>query len=366
MLGMLLMLLAQLGLASPPAGRPADHPLAEGHREAHPERRGAEMIRVLTPWKADLRAAWLFVATIAVLVGRADGRGPRQSAGDLSPARTDRPAAGAPRGALVICGGGRLPESARREFVRLAGGPKAKIVAIPTASEDADGPAATLAEFTEPWRKQGVASAVLLHTRSRARADEPGFTRPLEEATGVWFSGGDQSRVTDAYLGTAVERALHAVLDRGGVLGGTSAGAALMSRVMITGGQDKATVGTGFGFLPGAVVDEHALWRNRVNRLLGVLADHPDLLGVAIDELTALVVREGRREVMGDSYVVTCRAGRRAADPDRRLPRRRSREPRGLEAAAGPGRSATPRMTRFPRMPRGRRRKMRPPRPLYW
>ena len=74
------------------------------------------------------------------------------------------------------------------------------------------------AEFLEPWTQRGVAWATLLHTRSRARADEPSFTRPLEEATGVWFSGGDQSRVTRVYLGTAVERALRGVLDRGGVI----------------------------------------------------------------------------------------------------------------------------------------------------
>jgi cyanophycinase len=253
---------------------------------------------------------WLFAAILAVLAVRADGGGPPGPATGTvpQPAGARAPIPEAPRGALVICGGGRLPESIRREFVRLAGGPKAKLVVIPTASEDADGPAAGLAEFLDPWTKRGAASAVLLHTRSRARADEAGFARPLEEATGVWFSGGDQSRVTAAYLGTAVERALRAVLDRGGVLGGTSAGAALMSRVMITGGQAKATVGTGFGFLPGAVVDQHALRRNRVNRLLGVLADHPDLVGVAVDESTALVVRQGHWQVMGDSYVVACRA----------------------------------------------------------
>jgi cyanophycinase len=114
--------------------------------------------------------------------------------------------------------------------------------------------------------------------------------------------------VTEVYLGTAVERALRGVLDRGGVIGGTSAGTALMSRVMITGGQDKATVGTGFGFLPGVIIDQHALRRNRVNRLLGVLADHPDLAGVAIDEATALVVRQGRWRVVGSSYVVVCRS----------------------------------------------------------
>jgi cyanophycinase len=244
---------------------------------------------------------------MAMLVVRADGRVSQQPTAGPQPAGLREPAPGAPRGALVICGGGGLPEPVQREFVRLAGGPKAKVVVIPTASGYADGPAATLAEFLEPWNKQGVASAVLLHTRSRAKADEPGFTRPFEEATGVWFSGGDQSRVTEAYLGTAVERALRAVLDRGGVIGGTSAGAALMSRVMITGGHDKATVGTGFGFLPGAIVEQHALKRNRVNRLLGVLAGHPDLVGVAIDESTALVVSQGRWQVMGESYVVACR-----------------------------------------------------------
>ena len=208
----------------------------------------------------------------------------------------------------MICGGGGLPESVRREFVRLAGGPKAKIVVIPTASSDADGPAAEVAEFLEPWNKMGAASVVLLHTRSRAKADDPAFSRPLEDATGVWFSGGDQSRVTEVYLGTAVERALHAVLGRGGVIGGTSAGAAIMSRVMITGGREKATVGTGFGFLPGTVVNQHALKRSRINRLLGVLADHPELVGVAVDESTALVVNQGRWQVMGDSYVVVCRS----------------------------------------------------------
>jgi cyanophycinase len=211
------------------------------------------------------------------------------------------------RGALVICGGGGLPESVGREFLTLAGGPKARIVVIPTASAYADGPASVRAEFLEPWSKRGVASVVLLHTRSRARADEPEFARPLEDATGVWFGGGDQSRVTEVYLGTAVERALRGVLERGGVIGGTSAGAAIMSRVMITGGQGQATVGTGFGFLPGAVVDQHALRRNRINRLLGVLAEHPDLTGVAVDEATALVVRKGRWRVVGDAYVVVCR-----------------------------------------------------------
>ncbi|WP_165064805.1 cyanophycinase [Paludisphaera rhizosphaerae] len=219
-------------------------------------------------------------------------------------------------GHLVICGGGGLPDAVRGKFVELAGGPKARIVVVPTASEDADADGPALDEFLAPWRKHGAASVKLLHTRSRAEADKPEFVAALDDADAVWFSGGDQSRVTDAYLGTATDAAFRKVLARGGVLGGTSAGAALMTRVMITGGTEKASVGTGFGFLPGVVVDQHALRRSRLNRLLGVLGDHPEVAaGVAIDESTALIVDLGakRWEVGGASYVVVLKPSKAAA-----------------------------------------------------
>ena len=109
------------------------------------------------------------------------------------------------------------------------------------------------------------------------QANDAEFVRPLAEATGVWFGGGDQVVLTEAYLGTEVERQLEgAVLARGGVIGGTSAGAAVMTRVMIAGGRTKADVGEGFDFLPGAVVDQHFLKRNRIERLLGVLSAPPE------------------------------------------------------------------------------------------
>ncbi|WP_165219035.1 cyanophycinase [Aquisphaera insulae] len=218
------------------------------------------------------------------------------------------------RGSLVIVGGGGMPDSVRSAFLERAGGKKGRLVVIPTASEDADGPPAVREEYLDPWKKHGLESLTLLHTRSRESANAPGFAEPIDRATAVWVSGGDQSRVTDAYLGTAVEKALRALLDRGGVIGGTSAGAAIMSRVMITGGREKATVGTGFGFLPGAVVDQHALRRNRIPRLLGVMAGHPSLSGIAIDERTAFVVDQSRWRVVGDSYVVVC--GPRGSGPE--------------------------------------------------
>jgi cyanophycinase len=212
-------------------------------------------------------------------------------------------------GALVICGGGGIPESVRDRFVELAGGRRARILIIPTAHQLADGPGAEA--VLEPWREKGVTSVQLFHTRSRDAANDAEFVRPLSEATGVWFGGGRQSWLTEAYLGTEVERQLKALLDRGGVIGGTSAGAAIMTRVMIARGRTKADVTQGFDFLPGAVVDQHFLKRNRLGRLLSVLTDHPDLIGLGIDERTALVVniRDQIVNVMGDSYVVACIPG---------------------------------------------------------
>lgn len=208
-----------------------------------------------------------------------------------------------PQGALVIVGGGGMPADVERRFVELAGGKAARLVVIPTASASADASDAEK-QFLARWRKHGLASLQLLHTRQRAKADEAAFVQPLREATGVWISGGDQSRVTAAYRGTAVERELKRLLARGGVIGGTSAGAAVMSEVMITGGRREASLGKGLGLLPDVVVDQHFLKRDRVDRLLGVLARHPPLIGVGIDEATAVVARGGQLEVLGDSYVM--------------------------------------------------------------
>jgi cyanophycinase len=212
-------------------------------------------------------------------------------------------------GALVICGGGGIPDAVRERFLELAGGPRARIVVIPTAHSLADGPNA--AAVLVPWKAKGAASVQLLHTRSRDEANDAEFVRPLAEATGVWFGGGRQNWLTEAYLGTEVERQLKSMLDRGGVIGGTSAGAAVMTRVMIARGRTKAEVSQGFDFFPGAVVDQHFLKRNRLGRLLSVLMDHPNLIGLGIDERTGLVVNVRSRllNVVGDSYVIACVPG---------------------------------------------------------
>ena len=225
---------------------------------------------------------------------------------DPVPSMPGRPGPG--RAGPVISGGGRLPDEVRDRFLELAGGKDARIVLIPTARSVAVRLRPTPRRTSEPWAARGVASVRLLHTRSRATANEPGFAAPLADATGVWIGGGSQSRLSEAYAGTEVERQLKALLDRGGVIGGSSAGAAIMTRVMIASGRIEPIEGRGFDFLPGAVVDQHFLKRNRIGRLTKLLERHPDLIGFGIDEETALVVgvRDQRISVVGDSYVVAC------------------------------------------------------------
>jgi cyanophycinase len=207
-------------------------------------------------------------------------------------------------GALVLVGGGGLPQRVRDYFLELAGGKHARLVVIPTASSKADKP--ELLKGFGYWKAQDVESVTMLHTRRREQANDPLFARPLHDATGVWLSGGDQSKLVAAYRGTTVEKELHDLLLRGGVIGGTSAGAAVMSSIMITGGNPAPQVDTGFSFLPGVVVDQHLMRRNRVPRLLSALVTHPGYFGLGIDEQTAVVVKGHTLMVLGDADVRIC------------------------------------------------------------
>jgi len=206
------------------------------------------------------------------------------------------------KGTLLICGGGEMPPKVLARFVTLAGGENARIVLIPTASASAD--RADADDFASTKLHTKPKSITVLHTRSRDEADKPDFSAALRDATGVWFSGGDQSRLTAAYLGTRVHQELQRVLQRGGVIAGTSAGAACMSKVMVTGGDREARSGEGFGFVDDAIVDQHFLRRSRMNRLLGLLERNPGLAGFGIDEGTALELDANTVAVHGASYVV--------------------------------------------------------------
>jgi cyanophycinase len=203
-----------------------------------------------------------------------------------------------------LVGGGGLPKVIRDYFVQLAGGKHARLVVIPTASSKADAPEQL--PSVGYWKAQDVQSVTLLHTRKRELANDPAFARPLHDATGVWLSGGDQSKLVAAYRGTNVEKELHDLLLRGGVIGGTSAGAAVMSSIMITGGNPSPQVDTGFGLLPGVVVDQHLMRRNRVPRLLSAVMTHPGYFGLGIDEKTGVLIKGHTITVLGEATVRIC------------------------------------------------------------
>jgi cyanophycinase len=180
----------------------------------------------------------------------------------------------------------------------------ARIVLIPTASGSAD-EAAERAKTLARWQQAHPGYRFeVLHTRDRATADREEFTAPLRSATAVWLGGGVQQNLADAYLGTRVERELQALLARGGVVGGTSAGTAIQTKVMIASGRDAPEMATGFDFVPGAISDQHFLARKRLPRLQQALALHPGCFGLGIDEGTAVEIGGRTLTVHGASKAV--------------------------------------------------------------
>jgi cyanophycinase len=210
-------------------------------------------------------------------------------------------------GSLVIVGGNLRDPDIIKRFIDLAGGPAAPIVMIPTAgdAETYDQHWTGLRQF----RENGARNLTVLHTRDRKVADTDEFAKPLANAQGVFFGGGRQWRLADAYLNTRTQRAIQSVLDRGGVVGGTSAGATIIGSFLVRGdtkGNDEM-IGDhveGFGLLKNSAIDQHLLRRNRQFDLVEVIAKHPELLGIGIDENTAIVVEGNRFDVIGQSYVV--------------------------------------------------------------
>jgi cyanophycinase len=225
----------------------------------------------------------------------------------FAPAQVVAQAVSPERGALVVVGGGRIGPEVLGRFLELAGGKDAPIVVIPTAGEDS--------VYTQTCtclnvlRNAGATNLTVLHTKDPKVADSDAFVEPLRHARGVWFPGGRQWRLADAYLRTRTERELRAVLKRGGVIGGTSAGASIQASYLVRGAPEGNTImmapghEEGFGYLKDVAVDQHVLARNRLNDLPAVLARYPSLLGIGIDEGTAIIVRSDTAEVVGPSKV---------------------------------------------------------------
>jgi cyanophycinase len=221
-------------------------------------------------------------------------------------------AADAHGGRLLLIGGAAGPDLLQR-FVTLAGGAGADIVVIATASRD---PATQEAQYVDAFRCLGAGTARPLRLDTRAQANDAAVVAALSGATGVFFTGGDQQRITTVIGGTQADSALQALLHAGAiVLGGTSAGAAMMSATMIVGGDAPGVVtasvrtGPGLEFLPGVLIDMHFAERGRLNRLLSAVALYPHELGLGIDEDTAILADVEHFDVLGSGSVTVVDAG---------------------------------------------------------
>jgi len=222
-------------------------------------------------------------------------------------------------GTLVVVGGGRVGPEIWNRFIELAGGPVASIVYIPTAAEDQGISEKGFYDSGSPLAK--MKNVTLLHTRDRAVADSEEFVEPLRKATGVWFGGGRQWRLVDSYFNTRTQREIENVLRRGGVIGGSSAGASIQASYLVRGAPEGNHImmakgyEAGFGYLKNVAVDQHLNTRKRENDLAAVIRAHPELLGIGIDESTAIVVRSDRFEVIGVGRVAITDGGTHDGKP---------------------------------------------------
>lgn len=209
-------------------------------------------------------------------------------------------------GKLIIVGGGSMADSLYHIFGQLAGGKDKQMVIIPTAMSDED-----IAEnkFKDRFEKLGFSSIKVVHTRDKSEANLPENVHKIQQASAIYFTGGDQSRIADAFLGTKVHDELKRLLYRGGVIMGSSAGATIMGTLLI-GGDARAFPNINIPYppaldlLPGTVLDQHVLKRNRQFDLIPVLDSYPHLLGIAMDEQTAIIVSNNQFRVWGPSYVL--------------------------------------------------------------
>jgi cyanophycinase len=226
----------------------------------------------------------------------------------ISPLAKQPATLGPPNGTLVIVGGGGMPKVIFDKFFEAAGGRPAKIVVVPTAGSSTDYDEST--SWVKMFKKEGATNVHLLHTRDRDVANSEKFVAVLRDAKAVWFGGGRQWRLVDAYLGTKTESAIRAVLERGGVIGGSSAGATIQASYLVRGAPEGNHImmapghERGFGYISNCAIDQHLLARKRENDMLPVIRKHPHLLGIGIDESTALVVHGNTAEVIGKSKVL--------------------------------------------------------------
>lgn len=210
-------------------------------------------------------------------------------------------------GKLVIVGGAMRDTAIFNAFINLAGGINSNIVVIPTAGADTLSEE-QLARAKNFMTSRGINNVTVLHTKDRLLADSEDFYDPITRASGVWFSGGRQWRIADSFLGTGTQTAIEDLLKRGGVVGGSSAGATIQGAYLARGDTKTNTImmgdhEEGFGFFPNTAIDQHLLKRNRQFDLVEIIETKPSLLGIGIDENTAIIVQGDQFEVIGNGYV---------------------------------------------------------------
>lgn len=214
---------------------------------------------------------------------------------------------GPENGYLVITGGGK-PHLSIQKIIQLLGKKNPTIIIIPTADADANQTVNNYTQLKEPFLKQGITDVAILHTRNRDTANSERFLEKLRMADAVWISGGRQWRLADAYLNTKVIDEMNALLKRGGVIAGSSAGATILGSFMVRGDTKSNTIMEGdhteaFGFLKNSAIDQHVLQRNRHFDLLEIHTKYPELLCIGLDESTSVVVHKNEMEVFGPHYV---------------------------------------------------------------
>lgn len=213
---------------------------------------------------------------------------------------------GPEKGSLLIVGGGKVGPEIWSKFIELAGGEPANIIIIPTAGDDSTINRGIFKE-KELLESLGVHTVTVLHTRDPKVADTEKFAAPIKKATGIWFVGGRQWKIADAILNTRTHKELNNLLNRGGVIAGTSAGATIQGSFLLRGDTkgNSILVGDhleGLDFIHNVAIDQHILKRNRQFDLIEVIRSKPELLGIGIDESTAILVQKNQFEVLGTSY----------------------------------------------------------------
>jgi len=223
-------------------------------------------------------------------------------------------------GWLVIIGGGKRPDYVMKEIIKLAGGNRSQILIVPAASEDQLDSSLYARHQFESCGAENVRYIIL----KKEEVDNPENLSIVKRSKAIFFTGGDQNRLTSFLLGTKFLEEIKRIYREGGVISGTSAGAAAMSKIMITGDEllvkeekkdeeqgfrtikrNNIKTAEGFGFLENVIIDQHFIKRKRLNRLISLVLENPNILGVGIDEETAIIVEKGKRfQVLGEGTVM--------------------------------------------------------------